>query len=511
MATSLDVDNENSDSDLSADVAAASDTGNENDSSGAFSDSPSTSRPPAPAPTTPFPTHLSDLAPQETLVPNLYKTLHALHQHTLAPLPRLRSIATDAAFVTSLRRATGLPLIANERCGAWYIPPALKAASAYFKSTDGHYGQWAFSLRRLNLQVLDVLGAQGGGVLVDSTRRGKAWPDALRRTVPLWVAVVDNVLWGGRVEEGGDGRGREGLQTPEGEEGVGESERAQVEARLAAWEGEFRGLGLDLGELRRRVKRRIRCVWVANGAWEPDGWAEKIRGMGDFNVLVLASASRRVRGAEMSEGGYVQGAGDDSEGWARGLTSQLWWENKDRLLAAGEGDVEDMIGEIVATAKATESVGQGTRIEKASNLFVGAGRREECDGFDLVINCQGGGKDGKSLLNLKCREGKLGSKDLRDKLASAKDVAGAVLQQNPHSRILVTCSSGKDLSIGTALSLICLFFSDTGELNAARQPYFIDKMVIKQRLVWISSCKSDANPSRATLQAVNSFLIDRPG
>ena len=44
----------------------------------------------------------------------------------------------------------------------------------YFKSTDGHHGQWAFSLRRLNLQLLKVLGEYGGAVVVDSTRRGKS-------------------------------------------------------------------------------------------------------------------------------------------------------------------------------------------------------------------------------------------------------------------------------------------------------------------------------------------------
>lgn len=53
------------------------------------------------------------------------------------------------------------------------MPPDLKAGSAYFKSTDGHFGQWSFNLRRLNLQVLEIVGREGGGIVVDSTRRGK--------------------------------------------------------------------------------------------------------------------------------------------------------------------------------------------------------------------------------------------------------------------------------------------------------------------------------------------------
>ena len=40
------------------------------------------------------------------------------------------------------------------RCGGW--------GGAYFKSTDGHFGTWSFSLKRLNLGVLSVLGEFGG-------------------------------------------------------------------------------------------------------------------------------------------------------------------------------------------------------------------------------------------------------------------------------------------------------------------------------------------------------------
>lgn len=59
----------------------------------------------------------------------------------------------------------GLPLVANERCGSWYIDPKRKAGSAYFKSTDGHTGQWKFSLRRLNLHLLELIGERGGWVI----------------------------------------------------------------------------------------------------------------------------------------------------------------------------------------------------------------------------------------------------------------------------------------------------------------------------------------------------------
>lgn len=80
-------------------------------------------------------------------------------------------------------------VVANERCGGWYVESGLRGTSfnasgededdgdeasdgkvkrrdgwgsAYFKSTDGHFGIWNFSLRRLNLGLLDVLGEFGG-------------------------------------------------------------------------------------------------------------------------------------------------------------------------------------------------------------------------------------------------------------------------------------------------------------------------------------------------------------
>jgi tRNA A64-2'-O-ribosylphosphate transferase len=94
----------------------------------------------------------------------LKTALGDLKRSNLTIKNRLNSIKQDSEFVTAVADSYQLPLVANERCGSWYIPPRRKAGSAYFKSTDGHFGQWMFSLRRLNLQVLDVIGEHGGQV-----------------------------------------------------------------------------------------------------------------------------------------------------------------------------------------------------------------------------------------------------------------------------------------------------------------------------------------------------------
>lgn len=93
---------------------------------------------------------------------SLSHTARLLHQSSHSTHNRLASICQDAAFVTHIGSSLGLPIIANERCGGWYVPPESRAGSAYFKSTDGHFGEWAFSKRRLNLQLLEIIGNNQG-------------------------------------------------------------------------------------------------------------------------------------------------------------------------------------------------------------------------------------------------------------------------------------------------------------------------------------------------------------
>ena len=60
-------------------------------------------------------------------------------------------------------------------------------------------------------------------IIVDSTRRGKRMPDALSKTVPIWCAVLNRLLFKDDWE-------MQNLQTPQW--AVGASEHAQIEERL---------------------------------------------------------------------------------------------------------------------------------------------------------------------------------------------------------------------------------------------------------------------------------------
>lgn len=105
----------------------------------------------------------------------LSSTLSSLKRSTLSTSNRLQSIYHDSLFVEDVASQYGLPVISNERCGSWYVPLEKKAASAYFKSTDGHWGQWTFSRRRLNLHISGVIGRHGGWVRICSLFAAFSW------------------------------------------------------------------------------------------------------------------------------------------------------------------------------------------------------------------------------------------------------------------------------------------------------------------------------------------------
>ena len=107
----------------------------------------------------------------------------------------LLSICVDAAIldeVYSFLEPHGLPRVANLRNGKWY--GAHFDGDCYFKSTDGHHGQWNFSLSRLNLDMAKLAICRGGALIVDSTKQGKRFPDSFTATIPIWCAIINYVM-----------------------------------------------------------------------------------------------------------------------------------------------------------------------------------------------------------------------------------------------------------------------------------------------------------------------------
>eukprot|EP00659_Diplonema_papillatum_P020377 gene20377-31355_t len=232
---------------------------------------------------------------------------------------RLRSIVRDAEWVEEVlslmhnEDAKRYPVLANLRCGAWYLRPGLADGAVHFKSTDGHYGTWDFSLSRLNVNLLRSLEEHGAAVVVDATRKGKVYPDSFARTIPLWAAVIN------RVKGLADGPLR-----PDEFPLVSNnpSELSQIDAKVAPFVSKALACGVQWGEV--HVSKRVAITYVSQ---HPGHTA--LRAIGSLSeshhTLILVSACAPTPPQRLSYT-YVQGAGDDHQSWSRGLTPPLFWK-----------------------------------------------------------------------------------------------------------------------------------------------------------------------------------------
>lgn len=474
-----------------------------------------------PGPTT------SDLIFSEQANHNFSKTLGELKRSTLSIHNRLNSILEDAKFAQEVAEAYGRPLIANERCGSWYIDPAQKGGSAYFKSTDGHTGVWKFSLRRLNLHLLQIIGKHDGCIIVDSTRRGKRMPDALSKTISIWCAVINRFLFPEHQEH-------HNLYTPP--QVVSASEHAQMSALLPSFSQSLHDLGICSDTLRNQVNKPLRPFWIT-----PENRIRRTSTVyNDFHPVICCTVSRRVTGAEASEAGYIQGAGDDTENWAFGLTAQLFWKHCKELLTTSESSLPELIARLVLQEASLSGAGTHLRlVHPTSTLFVAkiANLSDDVSRKSTVVVLSSQQKQTVELtdahrLEVGLGASKIGAKRLRLYLPQIVDFVGQRLFPDsanvpkdtqelypkdkrpshntiPHGDIIVACETGSHTSIGVALALVCLFYDDHGHIHPVkdkRKP--TTKDFVRGRLAWFSTSMPDANPSRDVLQSVNSFLMD---
>ncbi|KAF3930129.1 hypothetical protein ABW19_dt0207660 [Dactylella cylindrospora] len=385
---------------------------------------------------------------------------------------RLHSIHEDSLFVQSVAEELGLPLIANERCGSWYVPPEKKGGSCYFKSTDGHFGCWSFSLRRLNLGLLEIIGKNAGCIIVDSTRRGKSIPDALSKTIPIWCAVMNSVLFSGRFD----------VELPDN--AVSMSEAIQIGCLLDGFAQQLRELELETGRLAEMLHRPMKPVWITRDSnlWDSEYTGE------DFYPVYLVSASKYLqkelqpRDSDVDGRNfvYIQGAGDDHEGWARGLLPVTYWKHHRQLLQAPEVDLPGLIDSIVTSQHAVKD---NATLDGLSILRKLQGKIAICDintyntltkvGFRVsgAIICSELGNKSENLLvspagpptyRTAVPPNKHGSKLLRSKLHDIASFGERILSMDSSESgpLVVACDSGNDVSVGVALALICHLFDN---------------------------------------------------
>ena len=372
--------------------------------------------------------------------------------------------------------------------------------------------------------------------------------DALSKTIPIWCSVLNRLLFSNDPQF-------HDLYTPP--QAVSESEHAQISSLLQNFVETIKSLQLPLDTLRAHISKPLRPFWItpdSNTSSTEEICSDLLDAIkslhlpqdifgthvskhsdltptdkiySDFHPIICCTVSRRVVGGEVSEGGYIQGAGDDTENWACGLTPPVFWTNRDLLLSTSEYDLPGLIEMLVGRANNTNSGDMARLVKPTACLFVAAlptlsvedyGRNTCTIALLPKITDEASWRISSTRLQVGLGPHKLGSRNLRAALSAITGFVNTFMQQESSvspvhdaKRIIVACESGKDFSIGVALALLCLLFNDEGNLlKAGSARPAIEKTFIKRRLGWISTSMPDANPSRATLQSVNSFLMGRP-
>ena len=112
---------------------------------------------------------------ETSFLPSLNKVIKELKREENSLFNCINSINLDTFFVQQIAGLyPQVPVYANLRCGRWYT--ADPDGTCYFKSTDGHFGEWNFSVTRLNWHLALAASEKGGCLVVDATRRGKTFP-----------------------------------------------------------------------------------------------------------------------------------------------------------------------------------------------------------------------------------------------------------------------------------------------------------------------------------------------
>ncbi|GAA5969139.1 hypothetical protein JCM11641_007481 [Rhodosporidiobolus odoratus] len=502
----------------------------------------------APAPTLVFPTSVSTLQQERgTIRSQLRDTYNRLH-----------SIEHDADFVHDevAPAFPDFPVVANQRAGAWYVKPEEEKAHAYFKSTDGHTGEHSFNLRRANLALLPLIKQRQGIILVDSTRRGKRFPDALSKTIPTWCAVLNRArvlllppdtansivpleTW---QEEG------KLFTSPQA---VGRSEHSQIEKKIEGWAQDLAKSAYDRSSLL-MLERPLRPFFVS-----PASTLTAPQSAASFTStypVICCSASKLAEeadGMERARGfSYVQGSGDDHEAWSKGLTPTIFWKHATEILMAGREEIDEVIARILleefsikvkeesAVAAAPSSVATFSPIRSTNLSFafaVDAASLPSAPSPSAPFITIAASKTASSSLppmsaetgtapqpiDLVVRPGKAGYAAFFDsssnsrlshalsaatnKLKSIEEVRVAVLKNEEGNQ-----SEANDLGVAFALVLLTRAFDANAALLSTDSPTpAVTKDLIRGRLHWLLEVFPTVNPSRASLNKVNELLMSR--
>lgn len=437
----------------------------------------------------------------------MYSVVSELRKESLLLYNRLQLIVYDSNYVESLDLPAGVAVVPNERCGLWYVRN--HTTSSYFKLTDGHDNQWKFSQRRLNLHLFDTFRQHAGVAIVDATRKGKLMPDAVSKTIPIWIAVM-NCL---NPHVGYDPSDERLLVTLAEMSGT---LHLQMAARIPEFVSEAQRLRLVDPAVFDGMTKPLYPIWVY-----PGKAVEKVP-EGVYPIYLI-TASKRVtatRRVTVNESSwyYIQGSGDDHELWAHRvpfLSPRVFWEDIYPEMATETGFLgessEDEFVEMITWIHERRQKGRqptATSLKELEGTHISFGKLEDNVDYaslplaqivnlssHLVTNVPE--KPRYPIYNHPLDDGKRGSKQLRELLPTL------VPQISPEAPLVIFCGLGKDLGVGLVLVMLCTHYNLEWERLEPARP---TKELIKQHLSKIQG----VNPLRNTLQSVNTYLMSAP-
>jgi tRNA A64-2'-O-ribosylphosphate transferase len=472
---------------------------------------------------------------------------------------RQLSIYMDSLFVKQCIRVLrdqgnqSVAVLANERCGRWYVQPQLLEDTVYFKSTDGHYGAWDFNLRRLNLQLLDWINRSDCVLIVDSTRKGKRFPDSLSKTIPIWCAVLNRIvhryIHDRLTGEGDDGAMQHpAVNTADWDmdlhwlpAAVTAQEAEQIRQRLDRFVDRLWQLQstIDLARMATILQKPLRPLWMSPSSLLAPLPASQL----SFLPVVLCSASMRLERGQSSHQSvewppvgpvdnehehmkrncstvsfeYIQGAADDHELWAgAGYTADLFWQSLGFPVAdaAGCGDKGDKFAVMHQIGDTGLTIGSQLSRQHYAQFDWVINATDEVDVDDYFVQIPAEMRPPISrepIIMLKehtglpfnyCQlfieEGKRGQHSFA---RSIPFIRQHFTSQHHCGQVLIHCRQGVDRSVSVGL---CILLSR----RMVQQPTVpLTKFDVHLVLALIQRHRPVANPSRALLKRLNEHFI----
>lgn len=408
-------------------------------------------------------------------------------------------------------------------------------------------------------------------MIVDSTRKGKRFPDSMSKTIPIWTCVLNRAILNYRMALGGLHVSENDLNDL-GQNStywdcslhlplwVSQTEKLMIESRLERWTKELEASGADIASVASSLKKPLRPLWISqktviwlNEVPDYDSWG--------FTPIILVSASsscgnyQHHTSSEFSWN-YIAGAGDDEESWSRGLRPDLFWKHAHDVIRSDPASCKQKIADIVekdrvrraqrgkkapqVSARPSKLVTESkfpperpldldtkTVIEN-EQLFgevslcwlgstnVAVGRTQlamEVDPDNCILHCDKESNvspmNSGFHLHLPIVDSKHDRFSLLRHLPSALDFSQTQLHEG--RKLLVCCQNGEDISICICLAILTLLYDEAGNFNDGKSfnNSHISKFELRRRLVFICKFAVNARPSRGNLRQVFNYLNER--